>query len=193
MDKKDVIDFFNRCAASWDTNTTANSCVINEILDCADIRKGACVLDVASGTGVLFPYYVQREVGLITGIDISEEMVKIARAKYPDINVICGDAETADLPDDFDSIVVYNALPHFPKPENLIRVLAGHLKTGGRLTVAHGMSRESLNAHHRENANKISIKLMHENDLAKLFSSYLHVDVRISDGDKYVVSGVKEE
>ena len=34
--------------------------VINRILDLAQIRQGVRVLDVACGSGVLFPYFLER-------------------------------------------------------------------------------------------------------------------------------------
>lgn len=49
------------------------------------------------GTGVLFPDYIGRGVASMTGIDISPEMARIARCKFSDVEVICGDATTAEL------------------------------------------------------------------------------------------------
>lgn len=188
VNKKDIIDFFDRWAPHWDEDMIRNESVISEILDRADIREGIDVLDVACGTGVLFPDYLSRKVASLTGIDISPEMVRIASSKFPDIEVVCGDVITEELPRTFDSIVVYNAFPHFPEPERLIAALTAKLKPGGRLTIAHGMSRESLNRHHSGAASKVSVELMHEDNLAKLMERFLVVDMKISDDEKYIVS-----
>ena len=60
MDKKTVKDFFDNLAKDWDSFEQPNSAVIEKILDYADIRSGCSVLDVACGTGILFPYYLKR-------------------------------------------------------------------------------------------------------------------------------------
>lgn len=193
MEKKAVIDFFDRCAPWWDSDIIRNEEIIATILTLGGIRKGLDVLDVACGTGVLFPDYLQREVGSITAIDISPEMAKLAAAKFPQANVICGDAETTDFGRQFDAVMVYNAFPHFPDPAKLIARLAALAKPGGRLTVAHGMGREALTAHHNGRASEVSIDLIHEQALAALFAPWFDVDVIISTDRIYTVSGVRRD
>ena len=193
LNKKDIIDFFDRCAPSWDAEMIRNDEVINTILDNAQVAEGKDVLDVACGTGVLIPDYIKRKVNSITAIDISPEMAKIAKEKFAEKNVtvICGDVETVEFAQKFDCIMVYNAFPHFPEPENLIRVLASHLKPGGTLTIAHGMSREKIDRHHSGCASKVSNGLMHEDELAKIFEAHLQVAVKISDDKMYQVVGIR--
>lgn len=193
MNKQDVIDFFDRLAPQWDGDMIRSDEIIGTILDHAQVRPGAEVLDVACGTGVLFPDYLARNVASVTAVDISPEMAKIAAAKYPTapITVLCGDVEHLDLDRKFDCVMVYNAFPHFPGPENLIRVLSGLVKPGGTLTIAHGMSRAAIDHHHEGKASKVSNGLMHEDDLAALFSKYLTVSTKISNERMYQVTGKK--
>ena len=145
---------------------------------------------MACGTGVLIPDYIRRGAD-VTGIDISPEMIKLAERKYAGTGVrfICGDIETADVGQDFDAIVVYNAFPHFPDPERLITHLSGLLAEGGVLTVAHGMSREKIDAHHHGSASKVSMGLMPAEQLAGIFGRHLDVTAVISDEDMYQVAG----
>lgn len=192
MDKKAVIDFFDRCAPWWDDDMIRNDDILSTIVTLGGIREGIDVLDVACGTGVLFPDYLNRMVASVTGIDISPEMAKIAASKFPEVNVICGDVETTDFGKQFDAVMVYNAFPHFPDPAKLIEILAGVTKPGGRLTVAHGMSRAALTDHHKR-ASAVSIDLLHEQELAKLFSRWFDVDVVISTDRMYQVSGVRRD
>lgn len=190
MNKKDIISFFDRCASWWDDDMVRNEAVIATILDKGAVRTGITVLDVACGTGVLFPDYLQRGAE-VTGIDISPEMVKIAQSKFPQLEIICGDVETHDFGKKFDVVMVYNAFPHFPQPAELIAHLASLLKEGGRLTVAHGMSRAALQEHHKR-AQGVSLELPHEDDMAKLFAPHFAVDAVISNEEMYLVSGVKK-
>ena len=195
MNKNDVIEFFDRCAAQWDADQIPKDAIINRILDNAGIGKDLDVLDVACGTGVLFPFYLERNVRTVTGIDISHEMAKLAAQKHADIEnirVICGDVEETRFDKQFDSVMVYNAFPHFPDPERLIATLASLLKAGGRLTIAHSASREQIDNHHSGAASKVSNGLMYADELKMLFEPFFDVDILISNQEMYQVSGIKK-
>lgn len=192
MNKQDVIAFFDKCAPSWDAEMIKSDEKINKILDNAQIGENMDILDVACGTGVLFDYYLERKVASVTGIDISPEMARIAAEKYAGesrVQVLRGDVESYPFTRKFDRIVVYNAFPHFPQPEQLIATLAGLLKAGGRLTVAHGMSRAAIDSHHSGAASKVSNGLMAAEDLKAIFEKHLTAEVVISDEEMYQVSG----
>ncbi len=191
MEKKDIIDFFDRCAPWWDADMVRNEDIIAAILDNGGIKPNIDVLDVACGTGVLFPDYLGRGVRSVTGIDISPEMAKIAAAKFPQVDVICGDVETAEFDKQFDAVMVYNAFPHFPEPARLIDTLARLTKPGGRLSIAHGMSRAALHTHH-ERASQVSIDLLEETELAALLTPWFQVDIMISNEKMYQVSGLRK-
>lgn len=191
MERADVIEFFDTLAPTWDTEMIRSDEKINAILDRGGVSAGKRVLDVACGTGILFPDYLNREVECVTGVDISPEMAKIAAGKYDDgrVQVICADVQELEFDKKFDCVMIYNAFPHFPDPAKLLACLAGHLAPGGRLTVAHGMSRAKIDAHHHGSASKVSVGLMHENELASLMGQWFEVDTVISDDEKYIVSG----
>lgn len=191
INKTDIIDFFDRCAPTWDAEIIRSDEKINTILDSAGVRSGSRVLDVACGTGVLMPDYLSRGVASVTEIDISPEMIKIAKQKFTQDNIrfVCGDVETADVGSGFDAIVVYNAFPHFPDQERLIAHLATLLAPAGILTVAHGASRETIDAHHHGSASKVSIGLMPAEELAAMFAKYLEVTAVISTDKMYQIAG----
>ena len=196
MDKKDVIAFFDRCAPTWDADMIKSDEIIGKILDNAEVGADMDILDVACGTGVMFDYYLQRNVSSVTGIDISPEMAKIAAEKFAGeekVQVVCGDVEEYAFQKKFDRIVVYNAFPHFPYPKRLIKILAGLLKEDGRLTVAHGMSREAIDGHHSGAASKVSNGLMTADSLRKILGAHFDVEVVISNRRMYQVSGVKRD
>ena len=71
MEKKDVIEFFDRCASWWDDDMIRNEVIITRILDNAGVDPGMDVLDVACGTGVLFPDYLNRGVKSVTGMELT--------------------------------------------------------------------------------------------------------------------------
>ncbi|MFR7743490.1 MAG: methyltransferase domain-containing protein [Acutalibacteraceae bacterium] len=122
MEQQAVIDFLTAAAADWDAQLVRNEAVIGKILDNAGLRPGVSVLDVACGTGVLIPDYLERGAAQVTAIDIAPEMARIAREKFPqeNVTVLCGDAARTRFETPFDCIMIYNAFPHFPEPERLI-------------------------------------------------------------------------
>lgn len=196
MEKKDVIEFFDRCAPAWDAEMVKSDKIINAILDNVEVGPGMDILDVGCGTGVMFPYYLERGAASVTGVDISPKMAQIAGEKYAGnsaVRVICADVEEFSFDRKFDAVVVYNAFPHFPEPKRLIKTLAALLKEGGRLTVAHGASREAIDGHHQGSASGVSNGLMSAESLRALFAPWLQVEVVISNDRMYQVSGVKRE
>lgn len=191
MVKKEVVEFFDKMAPDWDSGQSRNEEVISLILENGGIREGKKILDVACGTGVLFPDYISRGAR-VTGIDISTEMVRIAKEKYPSLKVTCADAESFCFDESFDAIMIYNAFPHFVNPKALFENLIKHLESGGRLTVAHGMSEKELQKCHSGKAKNVSMPLPSKEKLSKMMSVFCDVDVMISDERMYMVSGRKK-
>ena len=74
IETKEVIEFFDRLAPDWDAEMIRSDEIIGTILCNAEVTAGKDILDVACGTGVLIPDYLARDVGSVTGIDISPNM-----------------------------------------------------------------------------------------------------------------------
>lgn len=194
MDKKAVSAFFDSLADLWDDDMIKVQWKIDKILDAAEVTEGKTVLDVACGTGVLVPDYLSRNVKKCVAVDISERMIEIAKYKFSqndNIKFLCADAEQYDFPEMFDCIVIYNAFPHFTDCEQLFKNLSKCLKNGGRITIAHGMSREALIKHHSGSAEKVSTILPKAGDLAEIMKDYFNTDIIITTDEIYIVSGKK--
>ena len=189
MDKKEVAAFFDQWAADWDADMIRDDRKIGQILDAACVREGCSVLDVACGTGVLFPDYLARNAAHVTGIDLSAEMARIAadKASDPRIEVICGDVETTCFDRLYDCCVVYNAFPHFVEPGRVLERLTALLAPGGVLCVAHGMSLEALERHHQR-ARGVSRTMLAPDALCALLPPGMEVLTAIADDEKYIVA-----
>ena len=192
VNTNDVRGFFDSLAGSWDADRCADAGKIRDILRAADIVPGVHVLDVACGTGVLFPFYLECGAESVTGVDISPEMIRIARGKVGNsrIRLVCADVEEFEE-SGFDRIMVFNALPHFPDPERLIRSLAYRLAPGGRLTKAHDRCRAAVNGWHEQPAGSVSMGLCPAEITAQWMGRVLNVDTATDGDDRYIVSGVK--
>ena len=193
MNKAEVQAYFDKHAAWWDARMVRSQSKIDNVLNASGVCKGKRVLDVACGTGVLFEDYIKHGAERIVGVDISPEMVRIARRKYPQshIEVYCADIEEIQFNEPFDCCVVYNALPHFLDPYRLIEHLSCLVKPGGRLCIAHSMSRAALIAHHAGDANAVSRPVPEIDALCALLKPRFLVDVAVSDDEKYIAAGIR--
>lgn len=192
MNNNDIIAFFDRWAADWDADMVRDARKINFILDAAHVIPGVRILDIACGTGVLFGDYLARGAAHVTAVDISPEMARIAAEKAQNscIHVLCGDAQTLELPGDYDCCVIYNAFPHFTDPQKLIAHLSSQLKTGGTLCIAHGMSLKALHKHH-ERARSVSREMFTAEALCAMLAPYFDIETAVSDEEKFVVAAAK--
>lgn len=192
MDKNIVKEFFNKQAADWDSHSVRNEDIISEIMENCHFEEGMTVLDIACGTGVLFQDYIDRGAEYIAGVDMSEEMVKIAQEKFPDVDVMCTDGERLDLGEAFDLVMVYNAYAHFNDPEGLMDTLVRSVKPGGRVSIANDTGREELNKYHEEKAALVSKQLPEAAQLAAMLEPYFTMETVIDDGRMYQVVGVRK-
>ena len=66
--------------------------VAERLLDLAEVSPGDRVLDVATGAGAVAAAAVARGAD-VTGVDISQEMVEVARERVPGASFAVADAE----------------------------------------------------------------------------------------------------
>lgn len=110
-----------------------------KLADAADVGRGNRVLDVACGTGV-----VARECsgrvgaeGRVVGMDISAEMMDVARRKAPDIPWVEGDAAALPSPDSsFNRVLCQFGLMFFPEKARSVAEMWRILYDEGRLAVS---------------------------------------------------------
>lgn len=101
-------------------------------------RVGGRILEVGVGTGISLPGYSRQN--RITGIDLSEEMLRKARrrvAELPLTNVEqleVMDAEHLSFPDaSFDAVVASHVISTVPNPEAALDECARVLRPGGEM------------------------------------------------------------
>lgn len=108
------------------------------LLDAAQVRPGQRVLDVACGTGVVARHAADRVGGdgAVTGVDLNEAMLAVARRVRPGITWRQGDAADLPFPDaSFDVVTCQMALMFFPDPERAVAEMARVAAPGGVVAV----------------------------------------------------------
>ncbi|MFX1487083.1 MAG: class I SAM-dependent DNA methyltransferase [Promethearchaeota archaeon] len=106
---------------------------IRELISVYKKSDGNELLDVACGTGKHLKH-LKRDFSC-TGIDISKEMLNVARQNVKGVRFIQTDMVTLDLDKRFDVVIsLFSSIGHAETYENLrktINSIANHLKVGG--------------------------------------------------------------
>ncbi|MGH6924438.1 MAG: class I SAM-dependent methyltransferase [Propylenella sp.] len=109
-------------------------------LDEVGLSSGDRILDVACGTGIAARVAKERlgETGYVVGIDVSPDMLTVARSVAPSIDWREGNANDLPLRDGeaFDVVVCQQGLQFFPEKPAAVAKMRAALASDGRLVVA---------------------------------------------------------
>lgn len=138
--KKIVSDGYNRVAGEYARLEADGSWPrmrwLAKVLE--RLEDGSSVLDLGCGTGVPAGLEIAKRHRL-TGIDISEAQIALARRKVPNAEFIHGDLASAHFPNEsFEAIVTFYALEHLPRSEHAGILNRAHawLSPGGYLLIS---------------------------------------------------------
>ncbi|MBQ6492208.1 MAG: class I SAM-dependent methyltransferase [Atopobiaceae bacterium] len=134
---------YERDAAAWEAEGRypfgCRSAVLEKVLELAEPRPGAKVMDLGCGPGVLLDPFA-REGCEVYGVDSSRQMLALAERKVPRAHLSLADIR--DLPPvgwgrDFSAITCTYAIHHLDDSEKvaLIGRLLGLLAPGGAVLV----------------------------------------------------------
>lgn len=106
------------------------------------LPSGGHILDLGCGTGDPIAAWLIERGYKVTGVDYSEPMLEIAKARFPDETWLHQDMRALDLPEKFDGILSWHGSFHLGTDEQraLIPKLAAMLHRGGTLMLTIGHS-----------------------------------------------------
>jgi SAM-dependent methyltransferase len=135
MNKKSTIqEIYNRLAdTEYDKNSNAYFADRrSKIL--AEYAKGL-ILEVGAGTGLVTEKL--REKGKVVAVDLSINMLRILKTKYPNVIAIAADAEQLPFKDNlFDSVIASECIYYFEDPEKFIKDLKKMIKDSGIIAIS---------------------------------------------------------
>jgi ubiquinone/menaquinone biosynthesis C-methylase UbiE len=135
-----LVDFFDRIAPSYDSWAGGqHERVAVRLADVAAPQKGEQVLDVGTGTGLVAHLVAPRvSPGSVIGIDLSDNMLALARSKKSRNVQFLGMAAERLIfkPETFDLVTMGEALAYVSDPTDALSEAHRVLRTGGRLAVS---------------------------------------------------------
>ncbi len=135
-----LVDFFDRIAPSYDSWAGGqHERVAARLVDVAAPQKGEQVLDVGTGTGLVAHLVAPRvSPGSVIGIDLSDNMLALARSKKSKNVQFLGMAAERLVfkPETFDLVTMGEALAYLSDPTDALAEAHRVLRAGGRLAVS---------------------------------------------------------
>lgn len=186
-------EYFNKLASKWDEISKPEVSNLIRIMSLTKLNEKSSILDVGTGTGVLIPFLLEEDPSKVIAIDLSENMIELARNKHFDSRVefIVGDILNSHL-ENFDCIMLHNVYPHIENKEELFKKAKSMLNRNGMLIIAHSISRDRVNRVHDNNIGDSVERLPVADKTANLMSHYFEI-TDVIDEEIYFVKGVMKD
>ncbi|MBZ9687434.1 class I SAM-dependent methyltransferase [Clostridium estertheticum] len=183
-------EYFNNTYEKWKEISDEKGKIINKAINILGISEGNSVLDVASGTGVVYTVLKNMRLSNYVALDISENMLKELEHLYPGAKTICDDFDKdIDLKENFDYILIFNSIPHFKNLNIVFSNARKHLKIGGIFAIVHSKTRSELKEHHKRIGYNLAREAIPSDDtLYELVKQYDFREVIVRDDDFFYFS-----
>lgn len=132
-----------------DAETFRHFCDFANVSVALALPAGSSILDVGCGSGWLSEFFARLGYD-VTGIDISPDLIEIARARVESVaydadhetplrcRFLVHDAEGSPLAEEFDAVVCYDSLHHFEDERAVVSNLSAMTRYGGALFILEG-------------------------------------------------------
>ena len=108
----------------------------NYFVSTAKISKSDNVLEIGCGTGLFTRKVFELTTAKITATDLSDDLLKIAKEKSPDINFLIDDAMEMSFTDNNFDVVFGSSILHHLEMFKALKEIYRVLKKGGRMVFA---------------------------------------------------------
>lgn len=138
---------YNKIADQWNESRNAlplNPCVMDFV---ARIKPAGNVLDIGCGTGYPITKYLSEQGFMVTGIDISQNMLKRAvDQKLANTKLYLCDFFHFEPTERYDGIIAFDTFFHFPqeKQAEIYQRVSGWLNKGAYFLFTHGKSESEI-------------------------------------------------
>ncbi|MBU1293351.1 MAG: class I SAM-dependent methyltransferase [Gammaproteobacteria bacterium] len=141
MKPEDIGKAYNQITHIWNSEEfDINNGISQHKKAISFVKSRGNALDVGCGCTGRFIDLLQGEGFTPSGLDISDEMLNIARKKHPDIRFVQGDICECELSEKYDFITAWDSIWHIPLSEqrNVLTKLVESLNVGGVLIFSFG-------------------------------------------------------
>lgn len=136
-----VRESYNKICGQW-----SDFCIKRKVNKCiedfAELLKPQCkVLDVGCGIGYPIADYLAKRGFIVTGIDVSEEMIKRAESlNLPGAKFFTEDILNFHPDEQYEAIIAFDSLWHIEhdRQEDIYKILSSLMVSGGMLLFTHG-------------------------------------------------------
>lgn len=190
--KSEMVLYFDNLAPTWD-NAPDKYNTREKLLDMMELKPNSLIADVGCGKGVMFEHLLKTTPQKIIAIDISGEMIRLAKELHSDnrIEYINGDFYTLPLPL-LDVVIFFNSYPHFINKDDLSNKLAKVIKKGGMMIVAHSLSKNEINGFHTgQRVSTLSVPLQTVAEEASKYEGHFFVDSFVDNEEMYFIKMVR--
>jgi len=131
---------FDKQAVSYDAASFGEHArsLYDYVIKTTNQYRHESVLDVGCGTGKVLSEILKEKDVQGSGIDLSEEMVKVAVERLgAGADVRCGDSEHLPWKDhSFDVVLCIDSFHHYPRPQMVLAEMNRVLRSGGKIIIA---------------------------------------------------------
>lgn len=138
---KSVRDSYNKICGQWSDfcdSRQVNRCVADFV---RLLEPNCAVLDAGCGTGYPIGAFLSEKGFKVTGIDISEEMIKRAESlRLPEARFLVADILDFDPGEKYGAVIAFDSLWHIEhsRQEEIYKITGSLLLPGGKFLFTHG-------------------------------------------------------